>query len=223
MALASLSFACHDSSALVRNCRGFVTAPHPKSVLRLLRESGIARTRDLERHGVSRTQLRRLCERGLVERVARGLYSLPGAVLTERHSLAEASRQVPGAVVCLLSALRFHGLTTQDPHEVWMAIERKAWRPRQRNVRMRLVYLSGSALREGVEEHDIGGVRVRVFRPAKTVADCFKFRNKVGIDVAIGALRDFTRRRRGGANELARFARVCRVRRVMQPYLDALA
>ena len=189
----------------------------------MLRDCGIARTRDLERHGVSRTQLQRLCEQGLVERVAHGLYSLPGAVLTERHSLAEASRQAPEAIVCLLSALRFHGLTTQNPHEVWMAIERKAWRPRRRNIRMRLVYLSGPAHRSGVEVHDVGGVSVRVFSAAKTVADCFKFRNKIGIDVAVEALRDFARLHRGGANDLARYARICRVRRVMQPYLDSIA
>lgn len=193
------------------------------TVQRLLRKEGIARTRDLESQGVSRTQLRRLCARGVIERVARGLYTLPGAVLTERHSLAEASRQVPGGVVCLLSALRFHELTTQNPHEVWMAIERKSWRPRPRSVRLRLVYLSEPALHLGVEAHDIGGVRVKVFSAAKTVVDCFKFRNKIGIDVAVEALRDFTRRHRGGANELARFARRCRVTRVMQPYLDAIA
>lgn len=194
-----------------------------QAALRHLRESGIARTRDLERRGVTRTQLRRLHERGEIQRVAHGLYSLPAAVLTEKHSLAEASRQVPGAVVCLLSALRFHQLTTQDPHEVWLAIERKAWRPRARGVRMRIVYLSGPAHRAGVESHDIGGVPVRVFSAAKTVADCFKFRNKIGLDVAIEALRDFTRTHRGGSTELARYARLCRVRKVMQPYLDSIA
>ena len=191
--------------------------------VRILREAGVARTRDLEQRGVSRTQLRRLCERGLVERVGRGLYTLPGAVLTERHSLAEACRRVPGGVVCLLSALRFHDLTTQNPAEVWMAIGQKAWRPRAGNLALRLVHLSGAAFRDGIETHDVGGVTVHVFSAAKTVADCFKFRNKIGIDVAVEALRDFTRRYRGGANELARFARICRVSRVMQPYLDATA
>ena len=104
-----------------------------------------------------------------------------------------------------------------------MAIERKSWRPRPRSVRLRLVYLSESALRLGVDEHDIGGVRVRVFSAAKTVVDCFKFRNKIGVDVAVEALRDFTLHHRGGANDLARFARLCRVTRVMQPYQDAIA
>ncbi len=191
--------------------------------IRVLREAGVARTRDLERRGVSRTQLRRLCERGQLERVGRGLYILAGAVLTEKHSLAQACRRVPGGVVCLLSALRFHELTTQNPFEVWMAIEQKAWRPRPGNPRLRLVHLSGRAFHEGVEEHDVGGVPVRVFSAAKTVADCFKFRNKIGIDVAVEALRDFSRRHRGGTNELARFAKICRVQRVMQPYLDSIS
>ena len=203
-----------------------MTRPTPtptREAIRVLRAAGVARTRDLEQRGVSRTQLGRLCERGLVERVGRGLYTLPGAVLTERHSLAEACRRVPGGVVCLLSALRFHDLTTQNPAEVWMAIGQKAWRPRAGNLALHLVHLSGAAFRDGIETHDVGGVTVRVFSAAKTVADCFKFRNKIGIDVAVEALRDFSRRHRGGANELSRFARICRVSRVMQPYLDATA
>src|SRR6266550_3393443 len=146
----------------------------------LLRRKGLVRSSELERKGISRSELKRLNERGVIERVARGVYALPGAVLTEHHSLAEASRRVPGGVICLLSALRFHGLTTQNPFEVWMAIDRKAWRPRVEHPPWRLVYLSGAALREGVEEHDVGGVKVRVFSAAKTVADCFKFRNKIG-------------------------------------------
>jgi predicted transcriptional regulator of viral defense system len=201
-----------------------VTPRTPRDgALVLLKKRGIVRSRDLERHGISRTQIRRLREQGLIEQVGRGLYTLPGAVLTEQHSLAEAAQRVPGGVVCLLSALRFHGLTTQNPSDVWMAIDRKAWRPRAGYPRLRLVYLSSRALQEGAEEHDVGGVRVRVFSAAKTVADCFKYRNKVGVDVAVEALRDFSRRHRGGATELARFARICRVTRVMQPYLDAIA
>jgi predicted transcriptional regulator of viral defense system len=126
-------------------------------------------------------------------------------------------------VICLLTALRFHGLTTQNPFEVWMAIEAKAWRPKRQQLKLRIVHFSGRSFRDGVEEHDISGVRIRVYAAAKTVADCFKFRNKIGIDVAVEALKDFTRLHRGGANDLARFARICRVSRVMQPYLDAIS
>ncbi len=189
--------------------------------LRLLKRVGIARSRDLERAGVSRTHLRRLREQGLIERVGRGLYGLPGAVLTERHHLAEAARRVPSGIVCLLSALRFHGLTTQNPFEVWMAIDRKAWRPRVAHPPLRLFYLSGRSLKEGVEEHKISGVTVRVFSAAKTVADCFKFRNKIGTDVAVEALREYRRTRPKQLDALWRFAEVDRVTRVIRPYLEA--
>ena len=193
-----------------------------KKAQQVLKRLGIARSRDLERAGISRTQLRRLIERGLIERVGRGLYGLPGAARTERHHLAEAARRVPGGVVCLLSALRFHGLTTQNPFEVWMAIDRKAWRPRLEHPPLRLVYLSGPALREGVEEHDVGGVAVRVFSAAKTVADCFKFRNKIGADVAVEALRDYRRLHPKRLEAVWRFAEVDRVTRVILPYMEAV-
>jgi len=188
----------------------------------LLRQKGLVRSSELERKGISRSELKRLNERGVVERIARGVYALPGAVLTEHHSLAEASSLVPGGVICLLTALRFHGLTTQNPFEVWMAIEAKAWRPKRAGLKLRIVHFSGRSFRQGVDEHNIAGVRIRVYSAAKTVADCFKFRNKIGIDVAVEALKDYSRLHRGGANDLARFARICRVSRVMQPYLDAI-
>ena len=130
--------------------------------------------------------------------------------------------RVPGGVVCLLSALRFHGLTTQNPFEVWMAIDRRAWRPRVEHPPLRLIYLSEPALRTGIEEHDVGGVTVRVFSAAKTVADCFKFRNKIGTDVAVEALRDFRRRHPKELEAVWRFAVVNRVSRVLKPYLESL-
>ncbi len=130
---------------------------------------------------------------------------------------------MPGGVICLLSALAFHDLTTQLPAEVWIALSAKARRPRLDYPRLRVSRFSGPALTEGIETHRIEGVSVRVYSAAKTVADCFKYRNKVGIDVAVEALKDFTRRERGGAGDLARFARICRVGQVMQPYLDATA
>ncbi len=205
-------------------CRGIVTVDSPRErAERILKKLGIARSRDLdERAGVTRAQLRRLVARGVVERVARGLYALPGGYESERRDLAEAARRVPGGVICLLSALRFHGLTTQNPFEVWMAIDRKAWRPRVEHPPLRLVYLSGPSLHEGVEEHDVGGVALRVFGAAKTVADCFKFRNKVGVDVAVEALRDYRRLFPKRLEDVWRFASIDRVGRVIQPYLEAL-
>jgi predicted transcriptional regulator of viral defense system len=138
------------------------------------------------------------------------------------RDLAEAARRVPGGVVCLLSALRFHGLTTQDPFEVWMAIGHKAWRPRVEHPPIRLVYLTEAVLQAGVQEHEIAGVPVPVFGAAKTVADCFKFRNKIGTDVAVEALREFRRQHPKELELLWRFAEVDRVARVIRPYLESL-
>ncbi len=143
--------------------------------------------------------------------------------LTAAHTLAQVGKRVPASVFCLLTALRFHDLTTQNPAEVWIALPEKARRPRLDYPRLRVARFSGAALTEGIEAHRVEGVEIRVYSAAKTVADCFKFRNKLGVDVAVEALRDFSRRRRGGATELARFARICRVTRVMQPYLDAIS
>lgn len=190
--------------------------------LRVLDRAGIARSRDLERAGVSRTQIRRLVEQGHIERVSRGLYRRPGAPLSERQDLAEIAQRVPGGVVCLLSALRFHGLTTQNPFEVWLAIDRKAWRPRVKHPPLRLVYLSGPAFTEGVEEHEVDGSRVRVFSAAKTVADCFKFRNKIGIDLAVEALREYQRTHPKQLEAVWSAALVNRVTQVIRPYLEAV-
>ena len=191
--------------------------------IRLIEKLGLARPRELEAHGVSRAQIARLVSNGLVLRQARGIYVVARHAPTEAHTLAQVAKRVPDGVFCLLTALRFHGLTTQSPAEVWIALAEKARRPRLDYPRLRVARFSGHALTEGVQEHRVEGVRVRVYSAAKTVADCFKYRNKVGVDVAVEALRDFSRKHRGGANDLARFARICRVSRVMQPYLDAIA
>jgi predicted transcriptional regulator of viral defense system len=158
-----------------------------------------------------------------VRQVGRGLYVAEGSRVTEHHTLVEATKRVPHGVVCLLSALRFHGLTTQAPHQVWMAIAHKARSPRADYPPMRIVYFSGEALSYGVKEKKLEGMIVRVFDPAKTVADCFKFRNKIGLDVALEALRDCYRRKKATMDELFMAARVCRVARIMQPYLESLA
>ncbi|MHB0981185.1 MAG: type IV toxin-antitoxin system AbiEi family antitoxin domain-containing protein [Thermoleophilia bacterium] len=190
--------------------------------LALLERRALARSRDLERTGISRTQIKRLVQQGRIERVGRGLYRHPDASLTERNDLAEVARLVPAGVVCLLSALRLHGLTTQNPFEVWLAIDHKAWRPRVEHPSLRLVYLSGTALREGVEVIDVAGVPVRVFSAAKTVADCFKFRNKIGVDIAVDALREYRRLYPKSLEDLWRMAEVDRVTHVLRPYLEVL-
>lgn len=194
-----------------------------EEVLKLVEEAGVLRPRDLRDHGIAATYLYRLLQRGLVQRVGWGLYTLPGAVLTEHHSLAEACKRVPRGVVCLLTALRFHGLTTQNPHEIWMAVEQKAWRPKRGSFPLHLIFISGPPFTEGIEMHDVKGVRVPVYNAAKTVADCFRFRNKIGLDVAIEALRDYLRLHPRDVNDLWQHAKVCRVTAVMRPLLEALA
>ena len=193
----------------------------PESKFLPLYRAGIVRSRDIEKAGISRTQLRRLVRRGEINRIGRGLYRHPDAPLTERQHFAETAIRVPGGVICLLSALRFHGLTTQNPFEVWIAIDKKAWRPKPAQPPLRLCYLSGRILTEGVEEHDVSGVKVRVFGAAKTVADCFKFRNKIGIDVAVEALRSYRKAFPKRMEALWKFAEVDRVTKIIVPYLAA--
>jgi predicted transcriptional regulator of viral defense system len=159
---------------------------------------------------------------GQLERVARGVYVPTNATITEHHTLAEAAVRVPRATICLLSALRFHHLGTQAPHEVWLAVDRKAWKPIVDWPPIHLVRFSGPALTFGVEVHEIEGVRVRITSREKTVADCFKYRNKIGFDVALEALREYLRSKKRSVDELVRAARVCRVARVMQPYLESM-
>jgi predicted transcriptional regulator of viral defense system len=191
-------------------------------VLRLAGELGIITADDLEEHRLPRRYLSRLCERGELKRVDRGLYTLPDAEITEHHDLAIVSKRVPRGVLCLLSALRFYDLTTQAPFEVWLAIAPEDWEPRPGTVPLRTVRMSAATLTEGVVEHNVEGVPVRVFVPAKTVADCFRFRNMVGLDVALEALREFRRARAGSMDELWHFAGTLRVQNVIRPYLEAV-
>jgi predicted transcriptional regulator of viral defense system len=193
-----------------------------ETTLELLRERGTLRPRDLARHDIPPDYLDRLYRLGLVDRVARGLYAWPDAEVSEHHSLAEAARLVPRGVVCLLSALRFHGLTTQSPHEVWLTLPSKAWAPKVKYPRLRIIRASGPALTAMVEGHPVEGIAVKIYSPAKTVADCFKHRSKVGLDVALEALRDAFRGRKTTMDELWAAARICRMENVMRPYLESL-
>ena len=195
----------------------------PKArALAVAREKGVARTRDFDSAGIPRAYLRRMQDEGLLVRTARGLYQLPDAEISAAHSLAEAARAVPHGIVCLLSALQFHELTTQTPHEVWMLIGRKRWAPKRPPVSLRIFRASGEALASGVAHHTVDRVRVPITVPAKTVADCFKYRNKIGLDVAVEALRDCLRRRRANVDDLWHYATIDRVQNVIRPYLEAM-
>lgn len=194
-----------------------------EAALQLVREKGLVRPRDLASRSIPRVTLTRLVRSGRLEKIGRGLYALPHRDVTEHQGLVETAKRVPHGVVCLLSALRFHSLTTQDPFEVWMAIDRKARRPQQDYPPLRIVRFPARALVEGVDEHQIEGVKVHITSPARTVVDCFRYRSKVGLDVAIEALRDYRRGAAGTVEELWKAADVVRARSVIRPYLEALA
>lgn len=187
-----------------------------------LAERGVMQTRDLVALGVSREYLRKLTLQGALERIGRGLYTLPDRDITVFHSFAEVGARIPHGIICLLSALRFYHITTQAPFEVWVAIDGKARIPRVPNLPLRIFQFSGIALTEGIEEHIIEGVPVRIYSLAKTVADCFKYRNKIGLDVAMEALRESLRAQRVTVDALWRYAKICRVTNVMRPYLEAM-
>ncbi|OPL19108.1 MAG: transcriptional regulator [Candidatus Aegiribacteria sp. MLS_C] len=190
-------------------------------ILELARQSGVVSTAEVRSHGIHHEYLRQLCAKGELVRVGHGLYSLPNADITVHHGLVQVAKTAPKGVICLLSSLRFHEIGTQAPHEVWMALDRRAARPRITHPKTRIVRFSGKALTEGVEEHTIEGVQVKIYSPAKTIADCFKYRNKIGIDVALEALRDVLHGRKCSTDELWKYAKVCRVTKTMRPYMEA--
>jgi predicted transcriptional regulator of viral defense system len=195
----------------------------PQALPKAFQKNPIQRMRDLESLGLSRPRVRSLVDQGILEKASRGLYIVRSAGVTENRTLAEVGKRVPHGVICLLSALRFHDLTTQSPHEVWIALERSAWSPKLEHLNLRIVRFSGNAFEKGHQEHIIEGVPVQITSPAKTIADCFKYRNKIGLDVALEALREVRRKRLCTMGELMRFARICRVANVMKPYLESVA
>lgn len=201
------------------------TSDNQKKALEYAREHGPFRPRDVVDVRVHPEDIRRLCGKGLLTRVGRGLYELADAEPTTHHTLVEACKRVPQGVVCLLSALRFHEIGTQLPHKVWLAIPAKAARPRIAYPPIELTYLTDRMYREGIEEHRTAGGTIRIYSVTKTLVDCFRFRNKVGVDVAVEALREVvTHRMKYGVTiaQISEVARKCRAGEVMQPYLEAL-
>jgi len=193
-----------------------------QQILTLASAQGLIRPRDVVAQGLPRVALTRLVRQGLLTRVGRGLYARPDRTVTEHGTLAEVAHKHPQVIVCLLSALRVHDLTTQSPFEVWLAIPNKARAPKLEYPPQRIIRFSGAALTDGIEDHQIDGVTVRVTNVARTVADCFKFRNKIGLDVAMEALREAWANRRVSMDELWRYATLCRVANVMRPYMESL-
>ena len=194
-----------------------------QQILDLAKKHGLIRPRDLAEKGLPRVALTRLVRQGLLTRVGRGLYSLPDRQISGQGALAEVAQKHPQSIVCLMSALRIHELTTQSPFEVWIAIPNKARAPKMDYPPLHIVRFSGTALTNGIELHTIDGVTVRVTNIARTVVDCFKFRNKIGLDVALEALREAWRDKRVRMDDLWRYAKLCRVDSVMRPYMESLS
>ena len=195
----------------------------PRHVARRRAREPAERARDLAREGLPTIALTRLVSAGKLERVGRGIYSLPNQAVSENRSLAEVAIRVPRGVICLVSALRVHGIGTQAPHEIWLAIPHRMLSPRLDKPALRVIRMSGPSLTEGIDRLKVDGVEVSVFNAAKTIADCFKFRNKIGLDVALEALRDGWQRRKVTMDDLWRYAAVNRVANVMRPYLETIA
>ncbi|MCP3917784.1 MAG: transcriptional regulator [bacterium] len=190
---------------------------------RLAAQRRVFRGRDALAAGVPWAYLGRAVREGTLIRLARGLYAHPDHVPAEHGTLVEVAARVPHGVICLLSAMRFHGLTTQNPHDVWILLDRRARSPAFDAPRLHVVRASGRALTAGIDEHEIDGATVRITNVAKTVCDGFRYRSHIGLDVAIEALRDALTKRLASPSEIAEMAQVVRVRTVIQPYLESLA
>jgi predicted transcriptional regulator of viral defense system len=192
-------------------------------LLTLAKSQGTIRTREAIALDIHPEYLRRLVEKGMLLKSGRGMYTYIDAELSENHSLVVASHRVPRGIICLLSALQFHGIGTQSPFEIWLAIDVNSRTPNVESLPLQMVYMSGLALTTGIENHTIEGIPVQIFNPAKTVVDCFKYRHKIGLDVALEALRDVWESRRCSMDKLWEYAKICRMSRVMRPYLESLS
>jgi len=190
--------------------------------LELVARNGLVRPKELEGYGIAREHLRRLEKKGLLVKSARGVYRVANAPVSGQYGLAEVSKRVPGCVICLLSALQFHEIGTELPAKTWIALRRGAWHPHIDYPPIEIVTFSHKLIEEGITMNVIDGVNVKITSVARTVADCFKFRNKIGIDVALESLKEVLNNKRCSVDELSIMARLCRVGKVIRPYMEAL-
>jgi predicted transcriptional regulator of viral defense system len=188
----------------------------------LAKKLGSVRIKDFLEYGIHPEFARRLVVKEIFVRSSRGLYSLAESEITEHHSFAILGKRIPKGVVCLTSALRFHNIGTQLPRKIWLALEKGSAQPRLSYPPLSIVRFSGPAFSEGIEEHKIEGVTVKIYNPAKSVADCFKFRNRIGLEAAIEAARESLNERKATSDQIYHYAKICRVWNVIKPYLEAL-
>ena len=199
-----------------------VSQTQRERLIELFESMPILKSRDIVEHDIDAKTVQRMVESGEVQRIARGIYARPDLEPGSHHTFVEAQMIVANGVVCLLSALSYHEIGTQTPRRVWIAVPRGARLPKTTDHPIKAVTFSGEAFTAGIEEHEIEGFTVHVYSAAKTVADCFKYRNKIGTDVAVEALRETLQTRKANANEILHYAEICRVRNVMMPYLESV-
>jgi predicted transcriptional regulator of viral defense system len=209
-------------NAFLEHTGAMLAETHTQRVLDLVSHKGLLRASDLNAINAPRVVLTRLTTAGQLEKIGCGIYRLPDAPGSEHESLATIATKVPHAVFCLLTALQFHELTTQLPRQVWIAMPRGSHTPRLDYPPIKMVQFTGEAHTAGVEEFERDGAKLRVYGVAKTVADCFKHRNKIGLDVALEALKDARARNMATVDDIWRFAKTCRVANVMRPYLESI-
>ena len=202
--------------------RNAAQARFEKAKARLRKLGAVLRTRDILRAGIHPRTLYEMRDKGILERLGPGTYRLSDLPALGNPDLVVVAARVPQGVICLISALAFHQITTQVPHEVYLALQRGKAAPRLEHPPLRLFRFSGAAFAEGVQEHTLDGIPVRIYSPEKTLADCFKCRNQIGLDTALEALKRYRQRKRPKVDALLHFARVCRVERVMRPYLESV-
>lgn len=195
---------------------------HTQRVLDLLAQKGMLRPTDLDAIGAPRVVLTRMTAKGMLEKVGRGIYRLPESQNSEHESLVTIATKVPQAVFCLQTALQFHELTTQLPRQIWIAMPRGSHTPKIDYPPVKMVQFAGDAYSEGIEVFERDQVKLRVYCVAKTVADCFKHRNKIGLDVALEAIKDARSQKKASADDIWRYAKICRVANVMRPYLEVI-
>jgi predicted transcriptional regulator of viral defense system len=193
-----------------------------KIALELIVRLGLLRPKELAKHGIARVYLRRLENKMLVEKVTRGVYRAINSQVSGQHGLAEVSKRIPGCIICLLSALQFHQIGTELPGKTWIALQRGSWHPKIDYPPTEIATFSSILMQKDVETHTIDGVSVRITSVARTIADCFKFRNKIGIEPALEGLKDALHNKRCLIEDLSSAARLCRVEKVMRPYIEAL-
>ncbi len=198
------------------------TTTKKEQVIDYVKHHNLVRSNEIDKMGLPRTYLNQLTQEGVINRVGHGLYQWPDRRQDSHTTLSEVAKKAPNGVISLLSALSFHEFTSENPFEVWVALERKSWRPAIDYPPTKFVYMSGKSISEGIDVHILNGVEVRIFNPAKTVADCFKYRNKIGLDVALESLKEGWKMKYFTIDELMHYAEICRVENVIRPYVEAL-